>query len=63
MSEETTQPVEQPAEERELNINIKITNANLAYKSDFSEPETVFWLEAIKDIILKKAFQDVEDKS
>jgi len=51
------------SEEKEFNINIKITNANLVYKSDFSEPETVFWLEAIKDIILKKTFQDADPQS
>jgi hypothetical protein len=57
MSEEVTTP---ELEEKEFSISIKITNSNLAYKSDFSEPETVFWLEAIKDIILKKTFQDIQ---
>lgn len=52
MSEETVEAVE----EKEFNITIKITNSNLSYKSDFSEPETVFWLESIKDIIIKKTF-------
>lgn len=60
MSEENVSPENQ---EKEYSINIKITNANLVYKSDFSEPETVFWLEAIKDIILKKTFQDVNPQS
>jgi hypothetical protein len=59
MSEENTQPVE----EKEFSITIKITNQNLSYKSDFSEPETVFWLESIKDIIIKKTFQEAEAKS
>lgn len=56
MSEETVEAVE----EKEFNINIKITNSNLSYKSDFSEPETIFWIEAIKNIILKKAFDQAE---
>lgn len=60
LMDETTQV---SAEQKELNISIKITNSNLSYKSDFSEPETVFWLEAIKDIILKKTFQDTEAQS
>lgn len=60
MSEENVTPENQ---EKEYTITIKITNANLVYKSDFSEPETVFWLEAIKDIILKKTFQDVDSQS
>lgn len=60
MSEENV--VQQP-EEKEFNINIKITSSNLSYKSDFSEPETVFWLEAIKDIVLRKTFQEIEEKN
>ncbi len=62
MSEKTT-ATDTPTEEKEFSITIKITNTNLAYKSDFSEPETVFWLEAIKDIILKKTFEDVHNQS
>lgn len=61
MSEETVDQTADQVEEKEFNITIKITNSNLAYKSDFSEPETVFWLEAIKDIILKKTFQDIQN--
>lgn len=51
MSEETVK-----TEKKELNIAIKITPDNITYKSDFSETETIFWLEAIKSIILQKAF-------
>ena len=58
-----TEVAETAGAEKELLISIKITNSNLSYKSDFSEPETVFWLEAIKDIILKKTFQDAEAQS
>jgi len=60
MSEEN---VEETVEEKEFNVVIKITNQNLSYKSDFSEPETIFWLEAVKDIILKKTFEDTGLKS
>lgn len=45
-------------EEKKFQIVIEISNQNLAYKSDFSEPETIFWIEAVKQIILKKAFED-----
>ena len=47
----------------EFIVEIKISDKNLAYKSDFTEPETVFWLEAIKDIIIKKTFQESERQS
>jgi len=59
MSEENVQQTE----EKEFTVTIKITNQNLSYKSDFSEPETIFWLEAVKDIILKKTFEDAGIKS
>jgi hypothetical protein len=45
--------VEQP---KELGIQIKISDKNLQYKSDFNEAETIFWLEAVKDLIIKAAF-------
>lgn len=59
MSEENVPQVE----EKEFNVTIKITNQNLSYKSDFSEPETIFWLEAVKDIIMKKTFEEAGLKS
>jgi 3,4-dihydroxy-2-butanone 4-phosphate synthase len=59
MSEEVVEQIE----EKEYTVTIKITNQNLSYKSDFSEPETIFWLEAVKDIILKKTFEDSGFKS
>ena len=43
-------------ETKEFNIEIKISNKNLQYKSDFSEPETIFWLEAVKSLIIKNSF-------
>lgn len=58
MSEETN--VETP---KEFTISISISEANLAYKSDFTEPETIFWLEAVKNIILNKTFEATGLKS
>lgn len=40
----------------EFSIEIKISNKNLQYRSDFTESETIFWLEAVKTLILKNAF-------
>jgi len=40
----------------EFTVEIKISEKNLAYKSDFSEAETIFWLEAVKNLIIKKTF-------
>jgi len=41
----------------EFIVEIKISEKNLAYKSDFSEAETIFWLEAVKNLIIKKTFE------
>ena len=38
-------------------VEIEISEKNLAYKSDFTEAETIFWLEAVKDLIIKQAFE------
>jgi len=43
-------------EAKEFKVEIKISEKNLSYKSDFSEAETIFWLEAVKDLIIKKTF-------
>ena len=61
MSEETTEIIEEiqatdPVEAKEFAIEIKISNANLQYRSDFNEAETIFWIEAVKNIIMKNAF-------
>jgi hypothetical protein len=40
----------------EFSIEINISNANLSYRSDFSEGETVFWLESVKNLIIKNTF-------
>lgn len=41
----------------EFVVEIKISEKNLAYKSDFSEAETIFWLEAVKNLVIKKTFE------
>lgn len=43
----------------ELKIEIKISNQNLQYKSDFSEAETIFWLEAVKSLVIKNTFDQI----
>jgi hypothetical protein len=55
MSEEIIETTEQ-VESKEFAIEIKISNANLQYRSDFNEAETIFWIEAVKNIIMKNAF-------
>lgn len=41
---------------KEFTIEIKISDANLQYKSDFNEAETIFWMESVKTLILNNAF-------
>ena len=48
--------VETTEEKKEFSVEIKISEQNLSYRSDFAEAETVFWLEAVKDLIIKNAF-------
>lgn len=55
MSETENTP--QTEQKTEFTVEIKITNQNLSYKSDFSESETVFWLEAVKALVLQKSFE------
>ena len=43
--------------QQEATVVIKISQQNLSYKSDFSETETIFWLEAVKSLIIKKSFE------
>lgn len=43
-------------QKKEFKIEINISEQNLSYKSDFPEPETIFWIEAVKSIIIKKTF-------
>ena len=58
---ETSEVIEvtEPVEAKEFVIEIKISNANLQYKSDFNEAETIFWMESVKTLILKNAFDKV----
>jgi len=37
-------------------VEISISDKNLSYRSDFSESETIFWLEAVKKLIIEKTF-------
>jgi len=41
---------------KEFKIEIIISDKNMSYKSDFSEPDTLFWIDAVKYTILKKTF-------
>ena len=41
---------------KDLIVEIKISDKNLSYRSDFTEAETIFWLEAVKDLIIKNTF-------
>lgn len=61
MSEEN---VEQQAEaKKEFTVTILISDQNLSYKSDFNEAETVFWLESVKALILKRAFDAIAENN
>lgn len=45
--------------EKQFNVIINISDKNLSYKSDFNEAETIFWLEAVKALIVQKTFEAV----
>lgn len=47
-------------EPKEFTVVIKISDKNLQYKSDFNEAETIFWLEAVKGLIIKNAFEKAD---
>jgi hypothetical protein len=52
---------EAPAQaKKDFAITITISDQNLGYKSDFNEAETVFWLESVKALIVKRAFEATE---
>jgi hypothetical protein len=53
---DATEPTEVTEEKKDFSVEIKISEQNLSYRSDFAEAETVFWLEAVKDLIIKNAF-------
>jgi hypothetical protein len=52
MTEENVQE-----QKSEFAIEIKISDKNLSYRSDFPEPETIFWLEAVKGLVIKNTFE------
>jgi hypothetical protein len=53
--------VETPSQsKKDFAITITISDQNLGYKSDFNEAETVFWLESVKALIVKRAFEATE---
>jgi len=54
MSEENVESTTEAT--KEFTVTILISDQNLSYKSDFNEAETVFWLESVKALILKRAF-------
>jgi hypothetical protein len=54
--EEVVEEVKQEEASKEFTVTIMISDKNLSYKSDFNEAETVFWLESVKALILKRAF-------
>ena len=56
----TDENIETPEAPLELIVQIKISDKNLSYKSDFNEAETIFWLEAVKDLIMKNAFEKAD---
>lgn len=59
MSEEIIEATEAVEAKKEFIIEIKISDANLLYKSDFNEAETIFWMESVKTLILNNAFNKV----
>jgi hypothetical protein len=60
MSEEVVVDETVTGEPKEFSIDIRISNKNLQYKSDFNEAETVFWLEAVKGLIIKNSFEQAQ---
>lgn len=56
MSQDNVIEVVESEEKKEFSVTILISDKNLSYKSDFNEAETVFWLESVKALILKRAF-------
>jgi hypothetical protein len=56
VEEVVVEEVKQEEASKEFTVTIMISDKNLSYKSDFNEAETVFWLESVKALILKRAF-------
>lgn len=55
-NEVTTEASESNPIKTEFVVEIKISDKNLSYRSDFSEAETIFWLESVKGLIIKNTF-------
>ena len=55
-NEATTEASESNPVKTEFVVEIKISDKNLSYRSDFSEAETIFWLESVKGLIIKNTF-------
>jgi len=59
MSDVVDTEVNEEAEVKtEFKVEIMISDSNLSYKSDFAEGDTVFWLEAVKNLIIKNTFEN-----
>jgi hypothetical protein len=65
MSEEleTVETAVTPEPKKEFKIEITLSEANVAYKSDFPESDTVFWLEWVKTIILQKTLSNLNQEA
>jgi hypothetical protein len=48
------------APEADFSIVIKLSDKNLSYKSDFTEAETIFWLEAVKGLVMQSTFEKAD---
>jgi len=51
---------EKEEQKTEFSIEISVSNKNLQYRSDFNEAETIFWLESVKNLIIKNAFDKTD---
>lgn len=63
MSEQVTETETQTEQKKEFTVTILISDQNLSYKSDFNEAETIFWMESVKALILKRAFDAVAENN
>jgi hypothetical protein len=48
---------------KEFTVTILVSDQNLSYKSDFNEAETIFWMESVKALILKRAFDNIAENN
>lgn len=59
MSEEPTVSEETP-DQNEANITITVTEERIRYDTNLSLPETIMWLRAIENMIMKKVLSEEE---